>query len=194
MRGLRSAPNSSVYTKSHTHGGLTVQQDVGVLAADSIKILPKGGLAAHSAHQRYLHAGKLDVRGHEVHTLRVMQDTIPGGDGLIVRHLAHRVREDDGQGVRLWMAQADDKAGLRGHVNQQNLLSSLGQSHAEIYTTCRFSHTALLIDQGDDLGVHGSRPPYKNNQWRDFPYPIFGKEKGHSITGTPSKSKADICF
>ena len=63
-------------------------------------------------HQRYLHAGKLDVRGHEIHAIRVMQDALAGGNGLIVQHLAHHVRNGDGQVVRLGMAQADGEAGL----------------------------------------------------------------------------------
>ena len=75
--------------------------------------------------------------------------------------------------VRLGMAQADSKAGLGVHVNQQNFLSGLGQSHAEIDTTCRFSHTALLIDKGDDLGVHGFSTSYIG-----FPHREVGMKKG----------------
>ena len=73
-------------------------------------------------------------------------------------------------GVRL--AQADGEAGLGVYVNQQNLLPGLGQSYAEIDTTCRFSHTALLIDKGDDLGVHGSLPPNIG-----FPHRELGMKK-----------------
>lgn len=89
----------------------------------------------------------------------MMQDTLARGDGLIVQHLAHHIRKGNGQIVRLGMAQADGKAGLGIYVNHQNLLSGLGQPNAEIYATGGFSHTALLIDQGDDLGVHGYQLP-----------------------------------
>ena len=101
----------------HTQGRLTVQQDMGVLLPNGVQVLPQDGLTAHGVHQRYLHAGELNIRGHEIHTLRVVQDALAGGDGLIVQHLAHHVRKGDRQGVRLGMAQADGKAGL-GNRNQ----------------------------------------------------------------------------
>ena len=86
-----------------------------------------------------------------------------GDDGLIVQRLTHYVREGDGQVVvRLGIAQAAGEVGLGSRVNQQDFLSSLGQSHAEIYTICRFSHTALLIDKDGDWGVHGSLPLFKS--------------------------------
>ncbi len=47
----------------------------------------------------------------------MMQDALAGSDGLIVQHLAHQVREGDGQIVRLGMAQADGKTGLGVYVH-----------------------------------------------------------------------------
>mgnify|MGYP006919852443 FL=1 len=93
----------------------------------------------------------------------MMQDALAGGDGLIVQYLAHHVRNGDRQGVRLRMAPADGETGLGVTIDQEDLLSALGQSYTEIYASCRFSHTALLIDQSDDLGIHGSQPPSKIN-------------------------------
>lgn len=132
----------------------------------------------------------------------MMQDALAGSDGLIVQYLAHYFRKGDGQGVRLGMAQAGGKAGLGIAINNQHLFSGLGKSHAEIHTTGSFSHTVLLIDQSDDLGVHGSRPPSKINDSirKNFVNgeasspPLLGKKKGRSIAGTPSKSKGDIRF
>ena len=63
-------------------------------------------------NQRYLYAGKLDVRGHKIHAIRVMQDALAGGDGLIVQHLTHHVRNGDRQVVRLGMTQADGEADM----------------------------------------------------------------------------------
>lgn len=44
--------------------------------------------------------------------------------------------------------------------------SGLGPSSAEICTIGRFSRTTLMIDYGDDLGVHGFRSPSINTVYR----------------------------
>ena len=65
---------------------------------------------------------------NEVKALRVVQDALAGGDVLIVQHLAHHVREGDGQTVRLGMAQADGEAALRITIDDQHFLSCLKES------------------------------------------------------------------
>ena len=88
-----------------------------VLAFHRVQILPENRLPAHGVHQGNLHAGQLDVGRHEVDALRVVQDALAGGDGLIVQHLPHHVREGDGQAIRLGIAQADGKTGLGVAIN-----------------------------------------------------------------------------
>ena len=51
---------------------------MGVLFFDGVQILPEDGFAAHGVYQRYLYPGKLDVSGHEVKSLRVMENTFAG--------------------------------------------------------------------------------------------------------------------
>ncbi len=94
-----------------------------------VQILPQDGLPAHGVHQRYLHAGELDVGGHQVHALRVVQDALAGAQRLVHQDAAHRVREGKGQLVRLRVAQADGQAGLGVSIHQQHLLSGLGQPY-----------------------------------------------------------------
>ena len=132
----------------------------------------------------------------------MVQDALAGGNGLVVQHLAHHVRKGDGQGVRLGMSQADGKAGLGVTINKENLFSGLGQSHAEVYASCRFANAPLLVDKCHHLGVLGSHPPSKIidsirknlvNGRASSPL-LLGKKKGRSIAGTPPKSIADIWF
>ena len=58
----------------------------------------------------------------------------PGEIGAVVHHrqqdAAHRVREGEGQLVRLRVTQADGQAGLRVSIHQQNFLPGLGQPDA----------------------------------------------------------------
>ncbi len=90
--------------RQHPQGGLAVNEDVGVLPFHRVQVLPQDGFTAHGIHQRNLHAGQLDVAGHEVDALRVAQDTLAGCDGLIGQHLSHHVGEGDRQVVRLVVA------------------------------------------------------------------------------------------
>ena len=103
---------------------------MGILSLHGVQILPQNRLPAHGVHQGDLHAGELDVGGHEVHTLRVVQDALAGLDWLVHENTAHRVREGKGQLVRLGIAQADGQAGLGVSIHQQHLLSGLGQPDA----------------------------------------------------------------
>ena len=103
---------------------------MGILPLERVQILPQNGLTAHGVHQGDLHAGELDVSGHEVHALRVVQDTLAGAQRFVHQNTAHRVREGKGQLVRLGIAQADGQAGLGIGVHQQHLLSGLGQPDA----------------------------------------------------------------
>ena len=56
---------------SYTHLDVYKRQ---ILPLQRVQILPQDGLTAHGVHQRYLHTGQLDVGGHQIYTLRVMQD------------------------------------------------------------------------------------------------------------------------
>ena len=116
--------------REHSQGGLAVDEDMGILSLHRVQILPQDGLSAHGIHQGYLHAGELDVGGHEVHALRVVQDALAGAQRLVHEDAAHRVREGKGQLVRLRVAQADGQAGLGVSVHQQHLLSGLRQPDA----------------------------------------------------------------
>ena len=95
-----------------------------------IRVLPKDGLTAHGIHQRDLHAGELDVGGHQVNALRVVQDTLAGAQRLVHQDTAHRVGQGKGQLVRLGVAQADSQAALWVPVNQQHFLPGLRQPDA----------------------------------------------------------------
>lgn len=111
-------------------------------------------LSAHSVHQRNLHAGKLDVSGHQVNAFRVMQDTLAGAQRFVHQDTAHSIRESKGQLIRLRVAQADGQAALRISVNQQHFSSGLCKPYAQIRTGRCFAHTAFLIGDGDDLRIH----------------------------------------
>ena len=87
--------------REHTQGGLTVNQDVGILSLERVQILPQDGFSAHGVHQRDLHAGELDVSGHQVNTFRVVQDALTGTQRLVHQDTAHRVGQGKGQLVRL---------------------------------------------------------------------------------------------
>ena len=109
----------------------------------------------------------------------MVQNALAGGDGLVGQDLAHYVRESDGQIVRMGIAQTDCKAGLWITIDQENFFPSLSQSCAEIYTACRFCDTALLIDQGNDLGVHGFSTPFLYRT-------IWRVERGGTSYGLPT--------
>ena len=64
--------------REHPQGGLTINQDMGILSLERVQILPQDGLSAHGIHQRDLHTGELDVSGHQVNAFRVVQDTLSG--------------------------------------------------------------------------------------------------------------------
>ena len=51
---------------------------MGILSLERVQILPQDGLSAHGVRQGDLHAGELDVCGHQVNALRVVQDTLAG--------------------------------------------------------------------------------------------------------------------
>ena len=118
-----------------------------------VQILPQDGLPAHGVHQGHLHAGELDVGGHEVHAFRVVQDALAGAQRFVHEDAAHRVREGKGQLVRLRVAQADGEAGLGVSIHQQHLLSGLRQPDAQVRAGGRFADAALLVGNGDDLWV-----------------------------------------
>ena len=64
--------------REHPQGGLTINQDMGILSLERVQILPQDSLSAHGIHQRDLHTGELDVSGHQVNAFRVVQDTLSG--------------------------------------------------------------------------------------------------------------------
>ena len=127
---------------------------MGILSLERVQILPQDSLSAHSVHQRNLHAGKLDVSGHQVNAFRVMQDTLAGAQRFVHQDTAHSIRESKGQLIRLRVAQADGQAALRISVNQQHFSSGLCKPYAQIRTGRCFAHTAFLIGNGDDLRIH----------------------------------------
>ena len=139
--------------REHTQGGLAVNQDVGILSLERVQILPQDSLTAHGVHQGDLHAGELDVGGHQVNALRVVQDTFAGAQRLVHQDTAHRVGQGKGQLVRLGVAQADGQAALRVPVDQQHLLPGLRQPDPQVRAGGCLSNTALLIGDGDDLRV-----------------------------------------
>ena len=140
--------------REHTQGWLAVNQDMGILSLERVQVLPQDGLTAHGVHQGDLHAGELDVCGHQVNALRVVQDTLAGAQRLVHQDTAHRVGQSKGQLVRLGMAQADGQAALRVSVDQQDFLSGLRQTDSKIGTGGGFANAALLVGNGNDLRVH----------------------------------------
>ena len=79
---------------------------MGILSLERVQILPQDGLTAHGIHQGDLHTGELDVGGHQVNSLRVVQDTLARAQRLVHQNTAHSVGQGKGQLVRLGMAQA----------------------------------------------------------------------------------------
>ena len=137
----------------HTQGWLAVNQDMGILSLERVQILPQDGLSAHGVHQGDLHAGELDVCGHQVNALRVVQDTLAGAQRLVHQDTAHRVGQGKGQLVRLGVAQADGQAALRVPVDQQHFLSGLRQPNPQVRAGGCLANAAFLVGDGDDLRV-----------------------------------------
>ena len=127
---------------------------MGILSLERVQILPQDGLSAHGVHQGDLHAGELDVCGHQVNALRVVQDTLAGAQRLVHQDTAHRVGQGKGQLVRLRVAQADGQAALRVSVDQQHLSSGLCQPDPQVGTSCCLANAAFLVGDGDNLRVH----------------------------------------
>lgn len=139
--------------REHTQGWLAVNQDMGILSLERVQILPQDGLSAHGVHQGDLHAGELDVCGHQVNALRVVQDTLAGAQRLVHQDTAHRVGQGKGQLVRLGVAQADGQAALRVPVDQQHFLSGLRQPNPQVRAGGCLANAAFLVGDGDDLRV-----------------------------------------
>ena len=118
--------------REHTQGWLAVNQDMGILSLERVQILPQDSLSAHGVHQGDLHAGELDVSGHQVNAFRVVQDTLARAQRLVHQDTAHSVGQGKGQLVRLGMAQADGQASLRVPVDQQHLLPGLHQPDPQV--------------------------------------------------------------
>ena len=144
---------ASVLTVSIPKGGLAVDEDMGVLPLQCVQILPQDSLTTHSIYQGYFHTGKLNVGGHQVYSLQVVQDTLAGMNRLIHQDMPHSVRQRKGQLVRLGIAQADRQAALRVSVDQQDFLSGLRQPDSQVGTGCCFANAAFLVGNGDDLCV-----------------------------------------
>ena len=124
-----------------------------ILSLQRVQILPKDGLTAHGIHQRDLHAGELDVGGHQVNAFRVVQDTLSGAQRLVHQDTAHCVGQGKGQLVRLGMAQADGQAALRVPVDQQNFLPGLRQPNPQVRAGGCLANAAFLVGDGDNLRV-----------------------------------------
>ena len=96
------------------------------------------GLISHcpaTFHSKlYSHTGKLNVGGHQVYSLQVVQDTLAGMNRLIHQDTPHSVRQRKGQLVRPGIAQADRQAALRVSVDQQDFLSGLRQPDSQVGT------------------------------------------------------------
>ena len=139
--------------REHTQGWLAVNQDMGILSLERVQILPQDGLTAHGIHQGDLHTGELDVGGHQVNPLWVVQDTLARAQRLVHQNTAHSVRQCKGQLVRLGVAQADGQASLRVPVDQQDFLSGLRQPDSQVRTGCCFANAAFLVGNGNDLCI-----------------------------------------
>ena len=111
-------------------------------------------LSAHSVHQRNLHAGKLDVSGHQVNAFRVMQDTLAGAQRFVHQDTAHSIRESKGQLIRLRVARLMVKLPCGSPSISSTFSSGLCKPNAQIRTGRCFAHTAFLIGDGDDLRIH----------------------------------------
>ena len=137
----------------HTKGGLAVDEDMGVLSLQRIQILPQDSLTTHSIYQGYFHTGKLNVGGHQVYSLQVVQDTLAGMNRLIHQDMPHSVRQRKGQLVRLGIAQADRQAALRVSVDQQDFFSGLRQPDSQVGTGRCLANAAFLVGNGNDFRV-----------------------------------------
>ena len=126
---------------------------MGILPLERVQILPQDGLTAHGVHQGDLHAGELDVSGHQVNALRVVQDTLAGAQRLVHQDTAHRVGQGKGQLVRLGVAQADGQAALRVPVDQQHFLPGLRQPNPQVRAGGCLANAAFLVGDGDNLRV-----------------------------------------
>ena len=124
---------------------------MGILSLYHVQILPQDGLTAHGVHQGDLHAGELNICGHQVNALRVVQDTLAGLNWFVHQDTAHRIGQGKGQLVRLGMPQADGQAALRVPVDQQHFLPGLRQPNPQVRAGGCLANAAFLVGDGDDF-------------------------------------------
>src|SRR5699024_9811620 len=138
----------------HTQGGLTVNQDMGILSLERVQVLAQDGLTAHGVYQGDLHAGELDVSRHQVNALRVVQNALAGAQRLVHQNTAHSVGQGKGQLVRLVVALSAGPACFGDSLHQHPFLSGLGQPDPQVCAGGCLANGASLGGDGDNLRVH----------------------------------------
>ena len=102
----------------HTQRGHTIQKNIVVIFFDHIQVLFQNRFTAHGVDQRYLHARKLDVRGHEVYAFLVPQNPFFGVKGLVPQDVLHDLCNRVRKFVRLGMSETDGQGTLRVEICQ----------------------------------------------------------------------------
>lgn len=127
----------------------TVNENVIILAFYGVQILFENLFPRHGVHQRNLQTGQLDICGHEVHTLRMMQNALFRGHWFIHERLAHDGCKGDRQLVRRRKSKAQCQRTLWVSIHQQDALASLRQTDTKICARRCLTHAALLVGNGD---------------------------------------------
>ena len=91
-----------------------------------IDIGSKRKLPAHGVDQAHFQCGQLNVGGHKVYTLAVVQNALIRGEWLIPDHFFHDGGQGGGQAVLVLPAQAGSEVALGVCVNEQHLFPQTG--------------------------------------------------------------------
>ena len=152
--------------REHPQRRHTVDEDVIIVTLYGVQILFKNLFARHGIHQRNLQTGQLDIRGHEVYPLRMMQNALFRGHWFVHELLSHDGCKRNGQLVRAGKSKAQRQRTLRVCVHQQDPLASLRQTDTEICARRCLAHAAFLVGNGDCMCHFEIHLRYfKNRRW-----------------------------
>ena len=115
------------------------------------KHLLERSLPAHGVDEGYFHAGQSNVRRKNIHAFLMVKNTFPGRKWHIIEYLAHEIAQRHWQGIRLRLAKADGRTTLGITISNEHLLSFTGEVNTQVDATGRFTGTALLVDNPDNV-------------------------------------------
>ena len=125
-RDNHAVRRSQGVNRNHAQGRHTVNENHIIVLLGFIDIGPQSKFPAHGVDQAHFQRGQLDVGGHKVYALAVVQNALIRGEWLIPDHLFHDGGQGGGQAVLVLPAQAGGEVALGVCVNEQHLFPQTG--------------------------------------------------------------------